>query len=107
MFLIKKIGFDNMENYNPKHEDIIGVIDCTEEEEAERWIKTHNPSCDKQYKGWDGNYYPYYTKTPIDLISLDDNSIPKKKNVKVPIRIDLTKDYTSDKIVYKNDDGGI
>ena len=41
MFLIKKIGFDNMENYNPEYEEIIGVIDCTEEE-AERWINAHN-----------------------------------------------------------------
>lgn len=25
MFLIKKIGFDNMENYNPEYEEIIGT----------------------------------------------------------------------------------
>lgn len=71
MFLIKKIGFDNMENYNPEYEEIIGIIDCTEEE-AERWINTHNPPKDKQYKGWDGKYYPYYTKTSIDFISVED-----------------------------------
>lgn len=89
MFLIKKIGFDNMENYNPEYEEIAGIIDCTEEE-AEKWINAHNPPKDKQYKGYDGKYYPYYTKTPIDFISLDDNSAPKK-NAKVPIRIDMTK----------------
>lgn len=102
MFLIKKIGFDNMENHNPEYEEIIGVIDCTEEE-AERWINVHNPTKDNQYKGWDGKYYPYYVKTPVDFISLDYNSAPKKKNVKVLIRIDLTKDYTSDNTV-KGDD---
>ena len=71
MFLIKKIGFDNMENYNPEYEDIIGIIDCTEEE-AERWINAHNPPKDKQYKGYDGKYYPYYVKIPINSISLND-----------------------------------
>ena len=71
MFLIKKIGFDNMENHNPEYEEIIGVIDCTEEE-AERWINAHNPPKDNQYKGWDGKYYPYYTKTPINSIPLND-----------------------------------
>ena len=71
MFLIKKIGFDNMENYNPEYEEIIGVIDCTEEE-AERWINAHNPPKDKQYKGYDGKYYPYYVKIPINSISLND-----------------------------------
>ena len=70
MFLIKKIGFDNMENYNPEYEEIIGVIDCTEEE-AERWINAHNPPKDKQYKGYDGKYYPYYVKIPINSISLN------------------------------------
>lgn len=71
MFLIKKIGFNNTKNYNPKYEEIIGVIDCTKEE-AERWINAHNPPKDKQYKGYDGKYYPYYVKIPINSISLND-----------------------------------
>ena len=42
------------------------------EEEAEKWINAHNPPKDKQYKGYDGKYYPYYVKIPINSISLND-----------------------------------
>ena len=41
-------------------------------EEAEKWINAHNTPKDKQYKGYDGKYYPYYVKIPINSISLND-----------------------------------
>ena len=71
MYLIKKVEFDSLENQISKAvcKTTVGVLDC-DEETATRWIKEHNPSPDKQYKGWDGKIYPYYTKTPISVIDI-------------------------------------
>lgn len=67
MYLIKKVGFDSLENCNPICEEIIGVIDC-DEKTASDWIRKNNPKANQQYEGWDGKKYPYYTKTPINII---------------------------------------
>lgn len=64
MYLIVKHDFDNMENYNPDYTTIIGYI--KDELDADTWIKSQN---DKQYRGYDGEMYPYYTKENIKKIS--------------------------------------
>lgn len=65
MYLIIKHDFDNMENYNPDYTTVIGYI--KDELDANAWIESQN---DKQYKGWDGAMYPYYTKEKIEKISI-------------------------------------
>lgn len=83
MYLIKKLyavtcdptekGFGNQ-----ICEETIGILDCEDEETVTKWIEDHKP--DHQYVGWDGKVYPYYTKTPINVLRLNDKPVEKKPN---------------------------
>lgn len=66
MYLIIKHGFDSLENYNPECEDIVGYI--KDELDADAWIEAQSNK--KQYKGWNGKSYPYYTKQEVKEIKL-------------------------------------
>lgn len=63
MYLIVKHDFDNMENHEPWYTTIIGYAE--DETDADMWMNSQN---DKQYKGWDGRMYPYYTKEKIEKV---------------------------------------
>lgn len=64
--MIIKHDFDNSENANPKRSEVIGYI--KDAIDADAWIE--GQALDKQYKGYDGNTYPYYTKEEIKKIPL-------------------------------------
>lgn len=61
MYLIIKHDFDNLENYNPHYTTIVGYIEG--ELDADIWIQKQDK---EQYKGWNGEMYPYYTKHKIE-----------------------------------------
>lgn len=62
MILIKRHGFDNMENRDAEYETIMGY--AVTEEEANKYI-AEKLKTETKYKGWDGNTYPFYSKTVI------------------------------------------
>lgn len=66
MYLIVKHSFDSLENYDPEYTEVIGYI--KDELDADSWIKSQDDK--KQYKGWNGKMYPYYTKQKIEKITL-------------------------------------
>lgn len=80
MYLIKKVTFDSSEDHLSKAicEETIGILDCENEETVTKWVEDHKPG--SQYRGWDGKKYPYYTKTPISVLRLDDEPVEKKPN---------------------------
>jgi hypothetical protein len=67
MFLIIKHGFDSMENElgSARYTSIIGCIE--NELDADAWIASQDI---QQYKGWDGNMYPYYTKKKVERVNI-------------------------------------
>ena len=79
MYLIKKVTFDLSETILEKaiSEKVVGVINGSEKT-ALQWIEDHTIPSDKQYDGWDGNTYPYYTKTRIENLIPDEVSIEEE-----------------------------
>ena len=63
MYLIVKHDFDILENHNSEYTTIIGYVE--NELYADVWIGSRH---DKQYRGWNGQMYPYYTKHKIKRI---------------------------------------
>lgn len=102
MYLIKKIEFDSLENHtrNARVETIVGVIDG-DENDASKWIDEHSPESNKLYRGWDGKFYPYYEKTPIDVIYNNQKSVDAKKALKSE-DVHFTWTDTEDDELYKN-----
>ena len=70
MYLIKLVDFNILENTLKAATSIsdVGVLNGSKDD-AEKWIEINNPK--KQYKGWDGNMYPYYIYTPIVELTID------------------------------------
>lgn len=66
MFVIIQHDFDNMENYTPHFESVIGYI--KDELDADAWIEAQKDNV--KYKGYDGKMYPRYTKQKIEKIAL-------------------------------------
>jgi len=61
-YLIKKIGFDNLENHlsTALYETIVGITET--KEQAEKYIAQQKQHT---YQGWDKNKYPYFTYEEI------------------------------------------
>ena len=67
VYLITKVGFDNTENEigSAIYKETIGVIKGTDKDIKE-WVENNKPSA--TYKGWDGNDYPYYKATLLNVL---------------------------------------
>ncbi len=65
MYLIIKHDFDNMENKDPWFNEIVGYTE--DEIGAIKYINEIIKDI-KQYSGYDGSMYPYYTKRYIEKL---------------------------------------
>lgn len=67
IYVIIKVSFDNSENHigNAIYKEIIGTT--LDEQVAIRECENLEKST-KKYKGWDGDFYPYYKYTTTRLI---------------------------------------
>lgn len=67
IYLIKRVGFDNSENYNPIHEDIIGYVEGDDKLVTD--ILSHLLSNENKYKWYDGLEYPLYESILIKKLN--------------------------------------
>ena len=72
IYLIFKVSFDNMENniHAARSENIMGVI--SKENEAKKTIKKLNSIIFQQFKGWDGEVYPYYYSKKLNITDTNE-----------------------------------
>lgn len=66
MCIIIEHNFDNMENDYPNSSNIVGYVE--DEINSSKWIENKMKDI-KQYKGWDGDMYPYFSYIKVEKLS--------------------------------------
>lgn len=69
IYMVVKHSFDVYENHDPYYDSVVGYT--LTREQADEWCNKEMSNIDdKEYRGWDGELYPYYTITSLEELKV-------------------------------------